>query len=156
MAETVTAHDLLVRISGEETDRVADREDRLLAALLATCRPAWHEQALCRGDGCERWTPDRYEGRAKIDACREVCRRCPASEVCLASELTAPGLAAQSGPVVAGLGRRHVVRLRSLVARGLSVEVVTYVMTDALVAGAGDRELASVVAELAELVDGER
>lgn len=43
-------------------------------------RPAWHDDAACRGQGTEPWFPDRGDD---VRPAKAVCHTCPVQQECL-------------------------------------------------------------------------
>lgn len=103
------------------TLEVSDLEIRILEAMMFSAeplpelselfkRPAWHEQAACRGVGTERFFPS--EGSSLMQA-RRLCSRCPVADDCLRYALANPSLKG----IWAGTSERRRRKLR--VAAGL-------------------------------------
>jgi WhiB family transcriptional regulator, redox-sensing transcriptional regulator len=100
---------------------VEDLETRFVEAMMLSTeplpdvaelfkRPAWQQQAACRGAGTARFFP--AEGSSLMRA-RRVCARCPVSDECLRYALAHPSLKG----IWAGTSERRRRKLR--VAAGL-------------------------------------
>ncbi|MCZ7525762.1 MAG: WhiB family transcriptional regulator [Acidimicrobiia bacterium] len=97
-------------------------DDALLAALMLPGelpsldallgRPPWHAQAACRGEGPDRWFPERGANTATVAEARAVCRSCAVRVDCLSYAFASPNPAGLPG-VWGGLSsreRRHALR----------------------------------------------
>jgi WhiB family redox-sensing transcriptional regulator len=60
-----------------------------LAAIIARARPAWFDQAACRGVALAVFFPG--QGRSAMPA-RNICQHCPVSTPCLDYALADPAL----------------------------------------------------------------
>ena len=63
--------------------------DDLLAQFIR--RPAWHEQAACRGMGAAMFFPG-LGGNRQVAEARAVCESCPVRAECLDEALADPNL----------------------------------------------------------------
>ena len=71
-------------------------------------RPAWMSEAVCRGEGTQRFFP-RNEGVS--EEALSYCRRCPVRRECLDHAMSHPGLRGCWG----GTSERERIRLRRMV-----------------------------------------
>jgi hypothetical protein len=115
-------------VTATDTLELDDLETRLMEAMMLLTeplpemgqlltRPAWQEQAACRGTGLERFFPS--EGSSLIQA-KRVCSRCPVADECLRYALAHPSLKG----IWAGTSERRRRKLR--VAAGLPTYPLTY------------------------------
>lgn len=65
----------------------ADIVDALGDLLALAQRPAWHQDAACRGEGPEPWFPSRG---VNAEHARAVCDECPVRQECLEAGLYEP------------------------------------------------------------------
>ena len=100
------------------TLEIEDLDSRLVEAMMLSTeplpemselfrRPAWQDQAACRGTGTERFFPT--EGSSLLQA-RRVCSRCPVADECLEYALAHPSLKG----IWAGTSERRRRKLRVL------------------------------------------
>lgn len=63
--------------------RAAPEIEGFLAAL-GFARPDWWADAACRGQGSERWFPERPGPTAESREAKAICATCPVRRECLA------------------------------------------------------------------------
>jgi WhiB family redox-sensing transcriptional regulator len=59
-----------------------------LSDLIA--RPAWHQDAACRGQGSDRFILPK--GSGEVREAKRICERCPVAAQCLSFALDDPGI----------------------------------------------------------------
>jgi WhiB family transcriptional regulator, redox-sensing transcriptional regulator len=74
-----------IRLRGQQATAIGD-EIGSFDTLLR--RPAWHDQASCRGGDSERWFPGRGTDPGELAELKRICESCPAREPCLEFALT--------------------------------------------------------------------